>query len=207
MKLHQSWLEEVDGDVGVFWSSGLESTLLLLMCIEKYGKDRVHTFTQKFPHDDPFDRAVKHYHYFADALADEMGLCNHHTVEVGSGGLNSNEVRIDLYNAAIKLVPNIEAIYVGVNTTQVGRLIDPTQRQIVADAWDTATLIKTPFMDIKKYEAIKMFYEYGYSQWITSTRSCARSTVYHCGRCSNCTERKMGFDQAGIQDPTTYMID
>jgi 7-cyano-7-deazaguanine synthase len=66
------------------------------------------------------------------------------------------------------------------------------------------THIRTPLIDLKKSEIIKMGIELGvdYSQ----TLSCynPQATGLACGKCDSCRIRKRGFQEAGVKDPTKY---
>ena len=64
--------------------------------------------------------------------------------------------------------------------------------------------IHTPLIQLSKAETIQLGIKLGvdYSQ----TVSCYRlsSTGQACGQCDSCVLRKIGFEQAGIPDPTRY---
>jgi Queuosine biosynthesis protein QueC len=199
--------DNIEGDIGVLWSSGMESTLLILMCIEKYGKDRVQAFTQKFPSNDPYELGQRHYHYFSRIIADELDFTNHHVIEIHSGGLYSNEVRQELYHAALAAVPTLGIVIAGINSTHFGPLSVQSNKDVFVSSFEHLPLIYAPFINMTKDETVKMFYEKGLEQWLPYTRSCAKDTPLHCGTCLNCSERKRGFKLAGYADPTDYIID
>jgi len=190
--------------VGVFWSSGLESTLLLLLCIDKYGKDNVYAFTQKTPFDDPFIDGVKHYHYYAQQMADEMDFDNHFIIESPTNSVYVNRLREDTYHTAIKLVPDIDVLYLGINEVVYGRLADPEHKKAVLDKVAELGLVSMPFLNMSKAQIVDLYYQLGYEKWIPLTRSCAKNIPTHCGTCTNCKERKLAFETAGKLDPTTY---
>ena len=64
--------------------------------------------------------------------------------------------------------------------------------------------IDTPFMGKKKAEIVNAFYS---KAPYHLTFSCMRPIKnQHCGKCEKCIERKEGFRQAGIPDPTFYFF-
>lgn len=195
----------VDGckKVGVMWSGGIESTIIFLLCLEKYGADNVYTFTQKFPIDDPFDRAQRHYHMFVEAIANEIGFTNYRFIEMGSNGLFSNEVRPEFCERIFELEPDLDVLYSGINKVHNGPLTDPARRQQIIDMF-ARFKINAPFLNSTKADALNLYREHGLLQWLPMTRSCAKNTANHCGLCDNCAERILGFTTAGLVDPTIY---
>ena len=195
----------IDGcnKVGVMWSGGIESTIIVLLCLEKYGHDNVYTFTQKFPIDDPFVRAQRHYHMFVEAIAEEVGFTNYTFVEMGSNGLFSNEVRPEFCERIFELQPNLDVLYSGINMVHNGPMVDLARRQQVIDTF-AKFKITAPFINSTKSEAIQLYYEHNKQHILSMTRSCAKNTANHCGLCANCAERILGFNMAGMTDPTTY---
>lgn len=190
--------------VGVFWSSGLESTLLLLMCIDKYGKDNVYAFTQKTPVDDVFANGVKHYHYYAQQLADELDFANHIIIETPSNSVYVNRLREESYYNVVSMMPDLDVLYLGINEVQFGRLADPEHKKEVLNKISEMKLMATPFLNITKAQVVDLYYQLGYEKWITFTRSCAKNIPVHCGTCTNCSERKLAFSVSGRTDPTVY---
>jgi PP-loop superfamily ATP-utilizing enzyme len=189
---------------GVMWSGGIESTIIVLACIEKYGCDNVYTFTQKFPIDDPFERAQKHYHYFVESIASEIGFTNYQFIEMGSNGLYSNEVRPEFCKKIYELHPDLDVLYSGINTVHNGPLTNAARKQEVIDAF-AEFKITAPFISSTKSEAIQLYYDRGQEHILLMTRSCAKNTADHCGVCANCAERILGFKMAGKDDPTKYI--
>lgn len=67
--------------------------------------------------------------------------------------------------------------------------------------------IQAPFLNMKKWEIVKLGEELGVP--FEKTWSCYDPMwVYgdpaHCGICGTCRERKMAFEEAGVHDPTDY---
>lgn len=62
--------------------------------------------------------------------------------------------------------------------------------------------IETPLAGLTKAEAIRR----GADLPLELTLSCLDPTDdhRHCGRCNKCAERRRGFDEAGVDDPTGY---
>jgi 7-cyano-7-deazaguanine synthase len=64
--------------------------------------------------------------------------------------------------------------------------------------------IETPFAGMHKAEVIRLGEELGVP--FELTLSCMQPVRrLHCGRCSKCRERRDGFAEAGVADPTTYV--
>jgi hypothetical protein len=61
----------------------------------------------------------------------------------------------------------------------------------------------TPFALVDKASAITAGAELGVPLELTWSCKCNDSAI-HCGTCKGCTERKEGFDQAKVSDPTLY---
>jgi 7-cyano-7-deazaguanine synthase len=61
--------------------------------------------------------------------------------------------------------------------------------------------VVTPLADLTKAEVLEM----GHGLPLEHTFSCiAPVGQHHCGRCNKCAERRKGFADAGIDDPTSY---
>jgi len=62
--------------------------------------------------------------------------------------------------------------------------------------------VKAGFRDLRKWEVIR---QAGHLP-LESTLTCmAPRGLRHCGQCNKCRERQVGFEKAGIQDPTDYV--
>ena len=67
----------------------------------------------------------------------------------------------------------------------------------------TPIAVDTPFAGLHKADVIRIGAELGVP--FELTLSCMQpADLLHCGRCSKCRERRDGFLQAGIADPTRY---
>jgi 7-cyano-7-deazaguanine synthase len=68
-------------------------------------------------------------------------------------------------------------------------------------AWKVA--VETPLASMHKADVIKLGASLGVP--FALTLSCMQPIDgVHCGRCSKCRERRDGFHEAGIEDPTAY---
>ena len=63
--------------------------------------------------------------------------------------------------------------------------------------------IKTPFVSMDKSDVIRLGVELGVPLELTLSCMSPRNGL-HCGECSKCRERRDGFNEAGVVDPTTY---
>jgi 7-cyano-7-deazaguanine synthase len=69
----------------------------------------------------------------------------------------------------------------------------------------TPITIEAPFTSLRKVDVIRLGAELGVP--FESTLSCMQPVDgMHCGRCSKCRERRDGFVEAGIDDPTPYAV-
>lgn len=64
--------------------------------------------------------------------------------------------------------------------------------------------IKTPLIDLSKAEIIQLGTKLGVDYALTVSCYQADDEGRACGRCDACYHRKMGFQQAFIEDPTNY---
>lgn len=67
-------------------------------------------------------------------------------------------------------------------------------------------IIETPLLNLSKAETIKLGISLGvdYSKTITCYR--ANQDGMACGKCDSCYHRKKGFIDAGVVDPTRYLV-
>lgn len=66
-------------------------------------------------------------------------------------------------------------------------------------------VVDAPFASMEKSEVIRLGVELGVP--LELTLSCMNpQNGSHCGRCSKCRERRDGFAEAGVSDPTTYGV-
>lgn len=64
--------------------------------------------------------------------------------------------------------------------------------------------ILRPFIDVNKIGITRLGHELGVD--FAHTYSCYKGGENHCGTCATCLERKEAFRQAGIPDPTIYLL-
>ncbi len=64
--------------------------------------------------------------------------------------------------------------------------------------------IRTPLIDLSKADIVKLGLGLGVDYSLTVSCYQANDKGEACGKCDSCRLRKMGFEQAGIADPTLY---
>lgn len=65
--------------------------------------------------------------------------------------------------------------------------------------------IRTPLIDLSKADIVKLGLSLGVDYSLTVSCYQANDKGEACGKCDSCRLRKMGFEQAGIADPTYYI--
>lgn len=69
------------------------------------------------------------------------------------------------------------------------------------------TTIHAPLLHLSKAETIKLGVDNGVDYSLTvSCYNAEASSGHACGQCDSCTYRKKGFEEAGIKDPTIYIV-
>ena len=73
-----------------------------------------------------------------------------------------------------------------------------------AGTYDAVQLV-APYTNLSKAEIVRRGVELGVDYG--HTYSCYRGGEQHCGTCGTCTERREAFREAGVADPTVYLVD
>jgi 7-cyano-7-deazaguanine synthase len=66
--------------------------------------------------------------------------------------------------------------------------------------------VHAPLIHLSKAEIIKLGLALGVDYGLTVSCYQANPEGKACGRCDSCRLRKTGFEQAGVMDPTRYLI-
>jgi 7-cyano-7-deazaguanine synthase len=66
--------------------------------------------------------------------------------------------------------------------------------------------IHTPLIDLSKAETIQAGLRHGVDYSLTVSCYQADAQGHACGRCHSCHFRRKGFDEAGVPDPTRYVV-
>ena len=66
--------------------------------------------------------------------------------------------------------------------------------------------IETPLISLSKADTIKLGASLGVDYAMTVSCYCADDAGYACGSCDSCMLRKQGFEEAGVADPTRYVV-
>ncbi|KAF0101351.1 MAG: queuosine biosynthesis protein QueC [bacterium] len=114
-------------------------------------------------------------------------------------------------------VLDAEAIHIGVNALDYSGY--PDCRPAFIDAFqnlaDVATRravegrrieIRAPLIHLSKAQIIRLGAGLGVDYGLTVSCYQASASGLACGRCDSCRLRRQGFEQAGIPDPTRYLV-
>ena len=82
--------------------------------------------------------------------------------------------------------------------------VQALERALQLGTDNAALRIIAPFANMSKADIVRLGTRLGvpYSE----TWSCYKGGDWHCGVCSRCWERKRAFAEAGVEDPTKYMV-
>jgi 7-cyano-7-deazaguanine synthase in queuosine biosynthesis len=188
--------------VGVSFSAGLDSTLLLsLLILELRATEREHIpivafTTHKSTGEAEYTERMielirKHFNRKVEHIND---LPNSPEYEEQGVADPDNIRRIyNYYDNDIK-------IYVGVNNSNNCPHKLPWK-------YTRFKHYDSPFLDYSKDQLLKMYQFIGIEHLIPYTHSCAQQKHGNCGKCYSCRERQWAFDQLGLENPETIPIE
>jgi len=194
--------------VAVSFSAGLESLLMLLICIKRYGEKNVFAFHQKNIVTD--NGTVPLYHIYSKSIIEKLNFHNYHEIDVnitGDKSLDRNGIKDQFVLQIWNTIPNLDKIFIGSNNVRYGYCSSQEFINQIKSRLKDTPQISTPFLELYKEDTIKGYYDLGYQEYISLTRSCHKPYENPCGVCSNCLDRKNGFKLAGKKDPTIYKND
>lgn len=185
---------DVEGDVGVSLSSGIESTILLHILCEIYGKRRVKAFSGliKGRRSWEYQRAYK--------MSLQLGVFNHYTIDDDFVCMSPAE-NGKLLRQAVKMT-GIQSWFNGAAKL----LYHPTFNNKESAARMRENNVFLPFIELEKKHTIDLYYQYNVEHLLGMTHSCTMVGDKHCGNCVCCFERVRGFVELGIQDPAPYHV-
>jgi 7-cyano-7-deazaguanine synthase len=114
-------------------------------------------------------------------------------------------------------VLDADAIYIGINALDYSGYPDcrPAFVRAFQALADVATKravggraihVRAPLIDLSKADIIRMGARLGVDYGLTVSCYQASDTGLACGRCDSCRLRRQGFEQAGLPDPTRYLL-
>ena len=188
--------------IGVSFSAGLDSTLLLsLIILELRETEREHIpiiafTTHKSTGEAEYTARMlelirKHFRRKIEHIND---LPNSPEFEIQGVADPDNIRRIyNYYDNDIK-------IYVGVNNSNDCPHKLPWK-------YTRFNHYESPFLDLSKDKLLQMYQFLGIEHFIPYTHSCAKQKHGNCGKCYSCRERQWAFDQLGLENPETIPIE
>lgn len=112
-------------------------------------------------------------------------------------------------------VIDAQAIFIGVNAVDYSGYPDCRPEYIdafskmaavatVAGIEGNPLSIETPLIDLSKSDIVRLGMDLGIDYGITVSCYQADEDGFACGKCDSCRLRKVGFEEAGVPDPTKY---
>ena len=178
-------------------SGGVESAALLLLLIERYGKENVHVFSGIIRGRRSWEAQN------AEALCKYIGVENFHAVDEEFQFMG-NQDNYKLRLAGLRLVPSIDGWFNGANKLLFAPTNINTQEQL--DAINRRNVF-LPFIQLLKHHTIDILYQLGREDVLYQTFSCTAQSGQHCGKCYCCHERVRGFATLDEIDEATYNVE
>ena len=183
--------------VGLAMSGGVESAALLLLLIERYGKENVHVFSGIIHGRRSWEARN------AEKLCKMIGVSNFHAIDKDFRFMG-NEDNGKLRLTGLSLVPSIEGWFNGANKLLFAPTNVTTQEQL--DVINKRNVF-IPFIQLLKHHTIDILYQLGREDVLYETFSCTERSDRHCGVCYCCHERVRGFATIGEKDKATYNVE
>lgn len=170
----------------LFMTGGVESTALLVILKQLYGKVDVIVFDMKhLPWQANLSRQF--------CMEEDVG-CFIVPVDWAPGEYNARDALLDASMQGLLPSTSERTLWFsGIAATRFGD--NPSQ----------SVRPNTPFRNVYKEEVIKLFVEYKREDLLQRTHSCQKQYL-HCGACAQCYDRRYAFHLAGVEDKTTYAI-
>jgi 7-cyano-7-deazaguanine synthase len=111
--------------------------------------------------------------------------------------------KVAVYMAREKLERVLTGQLAGNPFPDASRRFFDAMQQALSIGLGTAIRVEAPFSAMRKADVIRLGLSLGVP--LEATLSCMQPAGdLHCGTCSKCRERRDGFHEAGIADPTAY---
>lgn len=179
------WFPQEFKTVGISATGGLDTTAIMAACIERYGVDNIHLFHNRHKQTP-----------YVERMAQALGITNLHIFRMEHGrDIAEYKFAKNMWRVANDMV-DIDVLYYGMNVNQCPSEFTPQHQH----NWG----LYLPFHNLNKHHAIDLIIKLGYKDIIPISFSCYHQIDQHCGICKNCLERKQGFKDLGIDDPTIY---
>lgn len=195
-------LPEIE-NIGVFFSGGLDSTILMCLIIDEIKKTnkpiKLHAFTMYKPtgETDYAPRLLNliSNHYNID-ITHKNNIPNREPfISLGRMDMEQIKVVYDEYKFNIQL-------YLAGNNMPPKTVKDFGEIQL-GFVYSNTMYYKYPFINLLKSQMIDLYNHLGVDFLIPYTHSCSQQPVGKCNMCWSCTERSWGFKMLGLTDPET----
>lgn len=191
--------------IGVMATGGVDSTAVLAIAKRIYGAQHVQAITINAK---PRLDGTHPYWYssFAKKTADILGII-HREVEGFDGNFTSStsiDTTVTRVISRLKILkPDIDGFFIGTTTNYYRSNI---KYDFLTNVDLNINQVFIPFLRFYKKDSLSIL-QHLEPDLIKETYSCSTRPHTHCGKCYCCLERRRGFDEAGIPDPTVYEVD
>lgn len=179
--------------VALSMSGGVESTLLLLLLIERYGADNIKVFSGEYSGRRSWESVN------AKATAARLGVHQHHSIFQHNPFMSPQD-NLQMFKDA-KAEYGFDGWFNGTNAKLYS---EPgvTSQDVVDRLSKVGYYI--PFVFLEKQHTIDLYRHIDREAELYASYSCTLQPHIHCGRCACCIERVSGFAKLGKKDQATY---
>jgi len=188
--------------IGISFSAGLDSTLLLSMIIlelKRTSRENIpiiaFTTFKETGESEYTERMItlleKH---FNKKITHINSIPNRDEYEkVGIADPENIQKIYNLYNGNIK-------IYVAVNNSNDCPIKLPFEYSIYEH-------FESPFLNLSKTQLLESLYELKLDEFVPYTHTCSRQKYGNCNSCYSCQERNWAYETLGIENPKTIPLE
>ena len=185
-------------DVGVFFSSGTDSSILLYLLAKENLETKKNIITFTIP---KHDGAALYCNPIVDYINNELKTNVPYPILIGDPDLHHSMILPMAMRKALSQYPSLR-LYVGENQ-------NPPEPVKMPGVYPNRILkspnrkITRPFNHLYKYHIIDLYYQFNQTDLLKLTHTCTERQVGRCNECFQCHERQWAFDVLQQIDPGT----